>query len=100
MKELKKEIMKDGNQTKLMKKIQGVISDHQLVPVNRHSKNRKLYNNLVKDAVKLNEAGQTFLGRITVRINIKDESVLNADPHNLIRNNEVKTERKNGETYL
>merc|ERR1711915_1036299 len=43
VKKLEEEILNDEHQSKLMKKIQGVISEHQLVPINRHSENKSLY---------------------------------------------------------
>ena len=58
------------------------------------------YTEIVDKALKLYNVGQTFLGRIFVRVNVKDDSILNEDTHNLIRDGDVEVEYKDGKPYL
>ena len=83
--ELKDKIANNKKPEELLTRIKGLIEEYQSIRINKKSDNSALYKEIVDEALKLYSVGQTFLGRIFIRVNVKDDSILNEDTHNLIR---------------
>merc|ERR1711973_330765 len=87
--EMKDKIANNKKPEELLTRIKGLIEEYQLIKINKDSDNSTLYKDIVNEALKLYSVGQTFLGRIFVRVNVKDDSILNEDTHNLIRDGDI-----------
>ena len=98
--EMKDKIASNKKPEELLTRIKGLIEEYQLIKINKDSDNSTLYKDIVNEALKLYSVGQTFLGRIFVRVNIRDDSILNEDTHNLIRDGDIEVEIKDGKSYL